>query len=42
MAEAAIEACDATPSYVEENPDQFFQIGYCPWSAELVSLADYR
>lgn len=42
MAELAIEACDATPTYVEENPDQFFQIGYCPWSADLTSLADYR
>ncbi len=42
LTEAAIEVCDATPSYVEENPDQFFLIGYCPWSAELIDLADYR
>ena len=42
LAEVAIEACDGTPSYVEQNPDQFFTIGYCPWSAELVSVQDFR
>jgi hypothetical protein len=44
MAEAAIEVCDATPSYVEANRDYFIQtVGrYCPWSAQLVQLVHYR
>jgi hypothetical protein len=43
MAEAAIELCDALPSYVEENVDEFVErVGrYCPWAAELVELRDY-
>ncbi len=43
MAEVAIEVCDATPSYVEENVDEFVEnVGrYCPWSAKLVELQDY-
>jgi hypothetical protein len=44
MAEVTIELCDGTPSYVEENLDEWMeQVGrYCPWSAELVSLEDFR
>ncbi len=44
MEEAAIEVCDATPSYVEANRDYFIEnVGwYCPWSARLIQLVDYR
>ena len=44
MAEAAIEVCDATPSYVEANRDYFIEVvgRYCPWSGQLVGLVDYR
>jgi hypothetical protein len=44
MAEATIELCDGTPSYVEEHLTEFVEtIGsYCPWGAELVDLVDYR
>jgi hypothetical protein len=43
MAEYAIELCDARPSYVEENVDEFVgTVGrYCPWHARLVELRDY-
>jgi len=43
MAEAAIEHCDALPSYLEENVEEFVErVGrYCPWAAELVELRDY-
>lgn len=44
MAEVTIELCDARPSFVEENLDYFVGVvgQYCPWSAELISLTDYR
>jgi hypothetical protein len=44
MAEVTIELCDARPSFVEENLDYFVDVvrHYCPWSAELISLTDYR
>lgn len=44
MTEAAIELCDATPSYVEEHLTEFVETvgSYCPWNAELVDLVDYR
>ena len=44
MAEVAIEVCDARPSYVEENVGYFVETlgSYCPWSAQLLSLTDYR
>ena len=44
MAEAAIEVCDALPSYVEANRDEFIQTAgrYCPWQARLVGLEDQR
>lgn len=43
MADMTIEVCDAEPSYVEENVDEFVgNVGrYCPWSARLVELQDY-
>jgi len=43
MAEVAIELCDALPSYVEENVEEFVErVGrYCPWAAQLVELRDY-
>jgi hypothetical protein len=44
MAEVTIELCDGVPSYVEAHLDDWFAaVGYfCPWSAELVDLKDYR
>jgi hypothetical protein len=44
MAQIAIEVCDAMPSYVEENVDEFVgTVGrYCPWQARLVDLRDFR
>lgn len=44
MAEMTIELCDAMPSYVEENVTEFVEVvgAYCPWSAQLVSIEDYR
>ncbi len=40
MAEMTIEVCDARPSYVEENVDEFVDNvqRYCPWSAVLVNV----
>lgn len=44
MAEMTIEVCDAEPSYVEQNVGEFVDNvkRYCPWSAKLVSVQDYR
>jgi hypothetical protein len=44
MVEVAIELCDASLTYVEENVDEFVgTVGrYCPWQARLVELRDYR
>lgn len=44
MAEMTIELCDGRPSWVEANRDRFVaEVGrYCPWSAELRQIADYR
>jgi hypothetical protein len=44
MAENTIELCDGLPSYVEAHLDDWIRtIGYfCPWSAELIALKDYR
>jgi hypothetical protein len=44
MAEFTIELCDSTPSYVEANLAEIIAtVGYfCPWSAELVSIEDFR
>jgi hypothetical protein len=42
MAEVTIEVCDATPSYVEDNMDGWFQgeptARWCGWSAHLEKL----
>lgn len=44
MAEVTMELCDGTPSFVEEELDYFVAtVGrYCPWSARLVAMEDYR
>jgi hypothetical protein len=44
MAEITIELCDALPSFVEANRDEFIeQVGrFCPWAAELVTVVDCR
>jgi hypothetical protein len=44
MTEAAIEVCDARPSYIEANLEQWIEkvVRFCPWSARLVSVTDYR
>jgi hypothetical protein len=44
MAEFTVEVCDAEPDYVQENVDEFVNVvgRYCPWSATLVSLEDFR
>lgn len=40
FAEVAIELCDARPSYIEANLDQWLSEvkRYCPWSLQLVSI----
>jgi len=44
MAEFTIELCDGLPSHIEENLDYWVNtVGrFCPWSATLVSIKDYR
>jgi hypothetical protein len=44
MAFATMEVCDAEPNYVEENVDEFVDVvtRYCPWSAKLISVEDFR
>ena len=44
MAEVAIELYDGTPSFVEEEVDYFVETveRYCPWSARLVEVQDFR
>ena len=44
MAEITIELCSGLPSHVEENLDYWVDtVGrFCPWSAELVEIVDYR
>jgi hypothetical protein len=41
--EMAIEVCDATPSYLEDNREEFVEVvrTYCPWGARLVELRNY-
>lgn len=43
MADMSTEVCDAEPSYVEENVDEFVDnVGrYCAWDARLVGLKNY-
>lgn len=41
MAELAIEACDGTPSIVENDLAGYLALGsFCPWAATLVSLEE--
>lgn len=44
MAEATIELCDGRPSFVEEDVEGWIEsVGsYCPWSARLVLVQDFR
>ncbi|HUG16901.1 MAG TPA: GerMN domain-containing protein [Thermomicrobiales bacterium] len=44
MAEVTMEMCDGTPAHVEDNVDYFVDTvkRYCPWSATLVGVVDYR
>lgn len=44
MADFTIEVCDAEPKYVQENVAEFVDVvgRYCPWSAALISLQDFR
>lgn len=44
MAEATIELCDGRPSFVEEDVEGWIaSVGsYCPWSARLSSVQDFR
>lgn len=44
MAEVTIELCDGLPSHVEADLDYWVDTvkAFCPWSARLVDLKDYR
>jgi hypothetical protein len=44
FADATAEVCDATPTHVQRNRNDFIrEVGrYCPWLAELVALRDFR
>ena len=44
MADATIELCDGTPSYVEAHLTEYVDVigRYCPWGATLVTLQDFR
>lgn len=44
MAELTIEVCSGKPSFVEDDLDQWVNVvgHFCPWSAELVSVEDFR
>jgi hypothetical protein len=44
MAEVTIELCDGRPSYIEAHLDEWLNtvVRFCPWSARLVSVTDYR
>lgn len=44
MAEVTIELCDGTPSQVEANLDYWVDTvqRFCPWSAKLVRIEDFR
>jgi hypothetical protein len=44
MAEFTIEACSGLPSHVEDDLDYWVNtLGrFCPWSAELVEIQDFR
>lgn len=39
LVDVAIEACDGTADFVDENLDIYLELGnYCPWSAVVVSI----
>jgi hypothetical protein len=44
MAEITIELCSGLPSFVEENLDEWVDVvgQYCPWSASLERVQDFR
>ena len=44
MAEFTIELCSGLPSFVQANLGEWLGVvgQYCPWSAELVELVDFR
>lgn len=43
LAENTIEVCSGLPSFVDENLSDWLALGqYCPWSAQLVELEDFR
>lgn len=44
MAEFTIELCDGKPSFLEEDVEGWIETvgSYCPWSARLVSVRDFR
>jgi hypothetical protein len=44
MAEVTMELCDGTPSQVEANLDYWLETvqRFCPWSAKIVKIEDYR
>lgn len=44
MAEFTIELCDGLPSYIEDDLDYWVNtVGrFCPWSAEIVEIRDFR
>jgi hypothetical protein len=44
MAELTIEVCSALPSFVEANVDEWVDVvgQYCPWSAVLEGVEDFR
>lgn len=44
VVDLAAEVCDGRPSFVEDSLDYWIEdVGrYCPWSAELVRLRDFR
>lgn len=41
FADLTIEVCDGSPSFIEDNCDDFVD-RYCPWNAELIDLRDCR
>ena len=44
MAESTIEACDGLPSFIEDDIDYWVDnvSHFCPWSANLSSVEDFR
>ncbi|MFW5877167.1 MAG: hypothetical protein ACOCXM_10560, partial [Myxococcota bacterium] len=40
FAEVTVEVCDGSPSYIEDNCEDFSVDYYCPWNAELIDLRD--